>query len=81
MLTKLLLCIDKIDPYRHTSADITKAVFITLETLIDDERNQIMGLTYVADARGMQPSYVSMWNITEFATLMKWGEVSISISS
>lgn len=65
-----------IDPYIHTSADISKAIFVTVETLLNDERNQIMGLTYVVDAKAIQPSYVSMWNITEFATLLKWGEVS-----
>ncbi|KRT81087.1 CRAL-TRIO domain containing protein [Oryctes borbonicus] len=77
---RVVVCIPRaINPHRHTSADVTKAVFITFETLIDDERNQIMGLTYIADARGIQPSYVSMWNITEFATLMKWGEHSYPV--
>ncbi|GJQ77894.1 hypothetical protein Trydic_g16146 [Trypoxylus dichotomus] len=77
---RVVVCIPRVvDPYRHTSADVIKAIFITLETLIDDEKNQIMGFTYVADARGIQPSYVSMWNITEFATLMKWGEHSYPV--
>lgn len=48
---------------------------ITYETLIEHEENQILGFNHVGDGDGASPAYISIWSITEFATLLKWGEV------
>ena len=67
-----------LDTSTHTSVDICRTLLVTFETLMDDENNQILGFSYVGDAKGVGPSHVSMWNITEFATLTKWAEVTLN---
>nr|XP_022916005.1 alpha-tocopherol transfer protein-like [Onthophagus taurus] len=77
---RIIMCIpNKIDPYKHTTVDVAKVAIITLETLLNDEKNQVLGVTYVGDGSGVTPAYVAMWNVTEFATLLKWGEHSYPI--
>lgn len=50
---------------------------ITYETLMNDEVNQVLGFAHFADAKGITMSHVTLWSPTEFATIVKWGEVNI----
>lgn len=55
---------------------MARAHVITYETMIEDEETQIFGFNHVADIAGASPSIVTMWSVNEFATLVKWSEVS-----
>ncbi|XP_065160764.1 alpha-tocopherol transfer protein-like isoform X2 [Atheta coriaria] len=66
----------KLDPSRYSSTDMTRAHMVTYETLIDEEENQILGFSYFGDGANVTIQHVAIWSITEFATLMKWGEQS-----
>lgn len=67
------------DPSKFSSSDMARAHIMAFETLLDEEENQIMGFSYVADAMGIGAAHIAMWSITEFATLLKWGEQSCPI--
>lgn len=73
------MCIDKLDPSRYSSTDMTRAHMVTYETLIDEEENQILGFSYFGDGANVTIQHVAIWSITEFATLMKWGEVILNM--
>lgn len=49
---------------------------LTYETLINDEINQILGFSHIAEAKGVSMAHITLWSPTEFATIMKWGEVN-----
>lgn len=66
----------KFDTSVYNSTDMARAHIITYETLIEDEDNQIVGVTHIADVAGASPSLITMWSINEFATLVTWGEQS-----
>lgn len=42
---------------------------------MNDEVNQVMGFTHVGDLSAISPAYLTLFTPTEFATLIKWGEV------
>lgn len=42
---------------------------------MNDEINQVMGYTHVGDLSAISPAYLTLFTPTEFATLVKWGEV------
>ncbi|KAK5637887.1 hypothetical protein RI129_000190 [Pyrocoelia pectoralis] len=66
----------KFDTSIYTSTDMARAHMLTYETLVDDEDTQILGVTHVGDLAGASPSLITMWSVTEFATLLKWSEQS-----
>lgn len=68
--------VEKFDASLFTSTDMARAHVITYETMIEDEETQIFGFNHVADIAGASPSIVTMWSVNEFATLVKWSEVS-----
>lgn len=45
------------------------------ESLLEDPLDQICGFTHVGDGGGVTGAHVTAWNPTDFARLMKWGEV------
>lgn len=56
---------------------MAKLHLMTYETLLEDEENQVMGFTHVADVKGVTAAHVTLWPPAEFATAFRWGEVSI----
>lgn len=46
------------------------------EALLDDEENQILGINHIGDVGGVTPAFVTLFTITEFSYLIRWGEVS-----
>ncbi|GLV32188.1 Cellular retinaldehyde binding protein [Carabus blaptoides fortunei] len=71
-----IACGGNFDPYKFTSADMTRVHAITYETLMNDEENQVLGITHIGDGKGVTLGHVTMWSPTEFATVVKWGEQS-----
>lgn len=54
---------------------MAKAHAITYETLINDEENQILGVNHIANLAGVSTAFLTLFSISEFATLIRWGEV------
>lgn len=50
---------------------------MTFEVLMEDEYNQIMGLSHVSDISQISVALLTFLSPTEFATVIKWGEVRI----
>lgn len=47
---------------------------------MNDEINQVMGVTHLGDLESISPAYITLFTPNEFATLIKWGEVNIIIT-
>ena len=69
--------VKKINPHKVTGVDVGLAHAITYETLLADEENQILGINHVADIEGLSPPFLTLWSVTDFATIVRWGEVHI----
>lgn len=69
----------KLNPKVYTSHDMARAHFITYETLLEDPENQILGFTHVGDFSGLTAAHITIWNPTEFARIIKWGEQSVPV--
>ena len=67
-----------LDPSRHSMEDVIRVIAITLETLLEDEENQIRylllltwllldtrGLACIVDASGLSLSHMTFWNPIE----------------
>ncbi|KAJ8976905.1 hypothetical protein NQ317_014076 [Molorchus minor] len=72
----ILYDLGKFDLQKYNGADMGKAHAITYETLLDDEENQILGVNHVADMGAVSTAYLTLFTITEFAYLVRWGEQS-----
>lgn len=69
--------IGKFNLQKFSGADLAKTFALTYETLLDDEENQILGVTHVANLAGASLNYVPLFTATEFGTMVRWGEQSI----
>ncbi|XP_074028769.1 cellular retinaldehyde binding protein isoform X3 [Leptinotarsa decemlineata] len=67
------------DLQKFNGNDLSRAHIITYETLISDEDNQILGVNHVGDIGGVGPGYLTLFSITEFGYLIKWGEQSFPL--
>jgi len=63
-----------IDPNRHKTEDVMRAIMVCLESLLEDEENQVLGFSYILDESGVSLSHISklwrpsdlkLWSITE----------------
>lgn len=68
--------LENFDIQKFTGTDLGRAHAIVYETLLDDEENQILGVNHVGDLGGVTPAFVTLFSITEFSYLIRWGEVS-----
>ncbi|XP_050294749.1 retinaldehyde-binding protein 1 [Anthonomus grandis grandis] len=68
--------LNKFDAKIYTGTDMARAHAITYETLLADEENQILGVTHVADIGGVNASFLTLFSVTDFGYLIKWGEQS-----
>lgn len=57
-----------------------KAHWLVLETLIESQQEQILGIVHIGDFAGASASHVGLWkNPMEFLKLLKWGEQSMPL--
>lgn len=56
---------------------MAKMHFLCYEALLEDQEDQILGFTHVVDASGLSRKHIMNWSPSEFARILKWGEVSI----
>ncbi|XP_030762846.1 alpha-tocopherol transfer protein-like [Sitophilus oryzae] len=68
--------LSKFDPKKYTGTDMARAHVMTYEILLMSEENQILGVTHVADVRAINASFVTLFSVTDFATIIRWGEQS-----
>ncbi|XP_037939129.1 clavesin-1 [Teleopsis dalmanni] len=61
----------KFDPYKYTSAQMTRVHSLICEALLDDEDSQVAGYVYVNDESGMNMGFVSLWSITDLRSIVK----------
>ncbi|XP_060535535.1 retinaldehyde-binding protein 1 [Cylas formicarius] len=66
----------KFDARVFSGLDMGRAHAVTYETLLSDEENQILGVVHVADLAGLNPAFLTLFSVTEFGYLIKWGEQS-----
>ncbi|XP_047115644.1 clavesin-2 [Schistocerca piceifrons] len=67
----------KLDPKKHTIQDVGRVFMMTYEALMEDEDNQVLGVTHIGDISNFSPSLITFLTPTEFATIVKWGEQSV----
>lgn len=57
---------------------MAKVHMLTYEALLEEEDTQVFGFTHFGDFRTMSTAHVMLWSPTVFATIFKWGEVTLS---
>ncbi|ENN76065.1 retinaldehyde-binding protein 1 [Dendroctonus ponderosae] len=68
--------LSKFNPKRHSGTDMARAHVVTYETLLSEEENQILGVSHVANIAGVNASFLTLFSVTDFGYLIKWGEQS-----
>ncbi|CAH1990785.1 unnamed protein product [Acanthoscelides obtectus] len=71
--------LSKFDVSKFNGVDLAKSHAITYETLLDDDETQILGVHHVADVETISPQFLTLFTITEFSYLIKWGEQSFPL--
>ncbi|CAB0001981.1 unnamed protein product [Nesidiocoris tenuis] len=66
-----------LDPHKYDCVAQAKVHMITYETLLEDEDNQVFGFHHIGDVKAGQAAHITMWSVTEIATVFKWGEQSV----
>ncbi|RXG72299.1 Clavesin-1 [Armadillidium vulgare] len=66
-----------LDATRDTSSDMMKAVQIGLESLIEDEENQVRGFCYILDEKNVGFSVVTLWTPSEVSKAFHCSEKNI----
>jgi len=66
-----------LDTSRHSMEDVIKVIAITLETLLEDNENQIRGLSCIVDASNLSLAHMTFWNPIELRRVINLCENSI----
>lgn len=61
---------------KFTCWDMCRAHMVVYESCMDDPIDQICGYTHVGDGCGVTGAHITAWNPSDFARIMKWGEVN-----
>jgi len=69
----------RMDPSRHTNADVMRALLATFETLMECEENQIRGVTVVIYAKGLGYSHLGIWTPADAARLFGTCEKNLPV--
>jgi len=68
----VIVGIGNIDPAKHTTEQVMKALMVVFESLLEDEENQILGFHYILDESGITGSHImKLWNPTDMLKI--WG--------
>lgn len=74
-LTNITSPTGKFNASKYSCWDMCRAHVLIYESLMDDPLDQTCGFTHVGDGSGVTSAHIVSWNPTDFARLMKWGEV------
>ncbi|KAF7988467.1 hypothetical protein HCN44_001040 [Aphidius gifuensis] len=67
----ILSCAGRFDPYKFTSAQMARAHSIVVESLMDEEDNQVHGYIHVNDESGLTMGHVSAWSLTDIKNMLR----------
>ncbi|XP_015116114.1 clavesin-2 [Diachasma alloeum] len=67
----ILSCAGRFDPYKYTSAHMARAHSVVLETLMDEEENQVHGYTHINDESGLTMGHISAWSLTDIRNMLR----------
>lgn len=71
--------VDKIDVNKHINSDVMKVKMASIETLMEDEENQIRGITYIFYCKDISMTHCSIWTYADAHTLFGSCEKSIGV--
>ncbi|RWS13273.1 uncharacterized protein B4U79_06023 [Dinothrombium tinctorium] len=63
----------------HRPTDLFRALTMTLETLLDDEENQVNGFVYIFDQEGVTLTEITYLGVWQMQKLLKSGEHSLPV--
>lgn len=73
---RILMCrASAFNPSKHRNYDILRAIGCVIETLLEEEDNQIRGLVYIIDLTGLGLSYMTVFTPSQVLRLFKNAEV------
>lgn len=75
ILYSLLFYIGFFNAAKYNCWDMCRAHILVYESLLDDSVDQMCGFTHVGDGCGVTGAHITSWNPSDFARLLKWGEV------
>ncbi|XP_054274893.1 clavesin-2 [Macrosteles quadrilineatus] len=67
----LFSCAVKFDPYKYTSAHMARVHSIVVESLMDEEENQITGYSHVNDESGLTMGHISLWSLNDIRNMLR----------
>ncbi|XP_076053503.1 alpha-tocopherol transfer protein-like [Oratosquilla oratoria] len=68
-----------VDPTRHTAADMMRTTQLGLEAMLEDEENQIRGLSYIFDERDVGFNVIGLWTPSTVAKALQCCEKTMPI--
>ena len=66
-----VLFLGRFDPYKYSSTHMAKVHSIVVETLMDDEENQVCGYTHINDESGLTMGHLSSWTLTDIRNMLR----------
>lgn len=67
----ILTCASNFDPYKYSSVDMVRVHSIVVESLMDDEENQINGYVHVNDESGLSMGHISLWSLSDIRKMLR----------
>ncbi|TGZ47443.1 Uncharacterized protein DBV15_00157, partial [Temnothorax longispinosus] len=67
----LMSCAGRFDPTKYTSAHMARVHSILVEALMDDEKSQVYGYTYLNDEAGLTMNHFSTWSFTDIRNVVR----------
>ncbi|XP_067005123.1 clavesin-2 isoform X2 [Anabrus simplex] len=67
----ILSCAGRFDPYKYTSAHMARCHSLVVESLMDDDENQIRGYSYVNDESGLLMGHISLWSLSDIRAMLR----------
>lgn len=66
-----MILIARFDASKYSSEQMAKVHSIVVETLMDDEENQVRGYAHINDESGLTMSHLSAWSLTDIRNMLK----------
>lgn len=67
----------KFNAQKYNCWDMCRAHMLVYESLLEDSLDQMCGYVHVGDGSSVTGAHITTWNPTDFARLLKWGEVKL----
>jgi len=61
----------RFDPCKFSSIHMARVHSLVVESLMDDEKNQIRGYTHINDESGLTMSHLSAWSFTDIRNMLR----------